>query len=169
MIRCSPSDLPGTVAKRLSERGEGEIALPEALPEAWTREVSDGARRLLRDVDSGLSKAQLDAASGVVSGCSLGIAETGTLVLEAGGPRGRRALTLLPDYHLCIVREEQIVASVPDASPALEAMVREGAAALTLVSGPSATSDIELVRVEGVHGPRTVDVILVDSDEGPQP
>jgi L-lactate dehydrogenase complex protein LldG len=110
--------------------------------------------------DPPLSVAQLDAVDGVMTGCALGIAETGTIVLDGGPRSGRRALTLVPDYHLCIVEASAIVAGVPDGVAELAAAAGEGRP-ITLVSGPSATSDIELDRVEGVHGPRTLDVLVV--------
>lgn len=116
---------------------------------------------LVRD-DPPLSARDLDELDGVLTGCALGIAETGTLVLDGAGRSGRRALTLVPDFHLCIIGEEQIVATVPDAVARLAEAAREGRP-VTLVSGPSATSDIELDRVEGVHGPRTLDVFVVGS------
>jgi L-lactate dehydrogenase complex protein LldG len=96
----------------------------------------------------------------VVTGCALAIAETGTIVLDCGAHQGRRALTLVPDWHLCIVEEAQVVETVPQAVELLEGAVRDGRP-ITFVSGPSATSDIELSRVPGVHGPRTLDVLLV--------
>jgi L-lactate dehydrogenase complex protein LldG len=110
--------------------------------------------------DAGLGPRELDALDGVVTGCALGIAETGTIVLDGGEASGRRALTLVPDLHVCVVHEQQIVASVPDAVAHLDEAARAGRP-ITLVSGPSATSDIELDRVEGVHGPRRLEVLVV--------
>jgi L-lactate dehydrogenase complex protein LldG len=110
--------------------------------------------------DAALDARELDALDGVVTGCALGIAETGTIVLDGAEASGRRALTLVPDLHVCVVHEEQIVATVPDAVDRLAEAARAGRP-ITLVSGPSATSDIELDRVEGVHGPRRLEVLVV--------
>ena len=111
-------------------------------------------------VDDQLSAEQIAQSDGVITGAALGIAPTGTIVLNGGFMQGRRMLTLLPDYHLCIVYAEHIVAGVPEAFQRLAPTVAQQPL-LTLISGPSATSDIELNRVEGVHGPRTLDVIIV--------
>ena len=110
--------------------------------------------------DAALGARELDTLDGVVTGCALGIAETGTIVLDGAEASGRRALTLVPDLHVCVVHEEQIVATVPDAVDRLAEAARAGRP-ITLVSGPSATSDIELDRVEGVHGPRRLEVLVV--------
>jgi L-lactate dehydrogenase complex protein LldG len=110
--------------------------------------------------DPSLPARELDGFDAALTGCALAIAETGTIVLDGGPGSGRRALTLVPDHHICVVRAEQVVGGVPEAIAALEGAAREGRP-ITLVSGPSATSDIELERVEGVHGPRRLDVLVV--------
>ena len=136
-----------------SEAGAERLAVPEDLPTEW-----DPGVELVSD--DGLSAADLDALDGALTGCALAIAETGTIVLDAGEAQGRRALSLVPDYHLCLVKADSIVATVPEAVTSLEPAVKEGRP-LTFVSGPSATSDIELNRVEGVHGPRTLHVVVL--------
>jgi L-lactate dehydrogenase complex protein LldG len=110
--------------------------------------------------DPPLAARTLDEIGAALTGCALAIAETGTIVLDGAEASGRRALTLVPDLHVCVVHEEQIVASVPDAVDRLAEAARAGRP-ITLVSGPSATSDIELDRVEGVHGPRRLEVLVV--------
>ena len=155
--RVAHDELPGAIEEALRRRGVKRLVVPPYLPKGWLPEsvetLPDAAR-------SRLTSAQLDESDGVLTGCALGIAQTGTIVLDAGRAQGRRALTLLPDYHLCVVREEQIVGLVPEAIERLEETVKAEGRAVTFISGPSATSDIELNRVEGVHGPRTLEVMI---------
>jgi L-lactate dehydrogenase complex protein LldG len=153
--RVSGGELPRALMAACAQRHARRIAVPAHAP-PWK---VDGIE-LVRD-DPPLSPRQLDALDGVLSGCALAIAETGTIVLDGVGASGRRALTLVPDYHLCIVRSDDIVPSVPDGMAALARVAAEGRP-ITFISGPSATSDIELDRVEGVHGPRTLDIFVVD-------
>ena len=127
------------------------VVVPPDIPEAWIEGLS------VRRDSPALSVAELDTVDGVLTGCALGIAETGTIVLDTGFAQGRRAITLVPDLHVCVVREDQVVADLPDAIDALDPN-----RPLTWISGPSATSDIELQRVEGVHGPRRLIVLLVE-------
>jgi L-lactate dehydrogenase complex protein LldG len=154
--RVRDDELSGALTAACAQREARRIAVAAGAP-PWT---VDGVE-LVRD-DPPLSPRQLDELDGVLSGCALAIAETGTIVLDGTGASGRRALTLVPDYHLCVVRSEDIVPSVPDGVAALARVAAEGRP-ITFISGPSATVDIELVRVEGVHGPRTLDVFVVDA------
>jgi L-lactate dehydrogenase complex protein LldG len=154
--RVNDDELPAVLMAACEQREARRIAVPAQAP-PWTVEGVE----LVRD-DPPLSPRQLDELDGVLSGCALAIAETGTIVLDGVGASGRRALTLVPDYHLCVVRSIDIVPSVPDCVAALAQVASEGRP-ITFVSGPSATVDIELVRVEGVHGPRILDVFVVES------
>ena len=155
--RVNESELPREVSEALKRRGVRRLVIPTDLPEGW---VPEGVETLWDAAQSPLSNEELDRSDGVLTGCSIGIAQTGTIVLDAGEGQGRRALTLLPDYHLCVVREDQIVGLVPEAFANLEETVKNEGRAITFISGPSATSDIELNRVEGVHGPRTLEVLI---------
>lgn len=153
--RCGPGDAAATVARILGERGHARLVVPADLPAALAPEGFDLVP------DHGLDRAAIAGADGVITACACAIAQTGTIVLDHGAGQGRRALTLLPDYHLCVVDADRIVDLVPEAVARMEPAVKAGRP-LTFISGPSATSDIELSRVEGVHGPRTLDVIVVD-------
>jgi L-lactate dehydrogenase complex protein LldG len=152
--RVRSGEVGDAVAGICGELGARRVGVPLDLPRGW---VPDGVETV---PDSGLDPHELDRLDGALTGCALAIAETGTVVLDGGPGQGRRALTLVPDVHLCVVEEERIVGIVPEAVGMLEDAVREGRP-LTFVSGPSATSDIELSRVEGVHGPRTLVLVLV--------
>jgi L-lactate dehydrogenase complex protein LldG len=151
-------ELPGAIEEALTRRGVKRLAVPPYLPKEW---VPEGIETLRDAARPRLTKEELDGSDRVLTGCALGIAQTGTIVLDAGRAKGRRALTLLPNYHLCVVREEQIVGLVPEAFAELEDVVKNEGRAITFISGPSATSDIELNRVEGVHGPRTLEMLIV--------
>lgn len=153
VARVHDRDLPVQVAASCRARGVTRLVVPGGVPETW---VPAGLERLREAVGT----AELDSSDGVLTGCALAVAQTGTIALDGGPGQGRRALTLLPDFHLCVVYEDQIVDLVPEAFAKLGASVRAGRP-VTLISGPSATSDIELNRVEGVHGPRTLEVLLV--------
>jgi L-lactate dehydrogenase complex protein LldG len=143
--RCAPGEVPAAVSELLAD--ESAVA-PPGLDADWapTAEVDDGS----------LSALDLDGFQAVVTGATAAAAETGTIVLDSSPVTGRRALSLVPDHHVCVVRADQVVHSVPELLARLEPR-----RPLTFISGPSATSDIELERVEGVHGPRRLDVVLV--------
>jgi L-lactate dehydrogenase complex protein LldG len=153
--RVEASELSNAIASACASRGVKTLAVPADLPEIW----SIPGVTLWSDLP--LTNEQLNDADGVLTGCALGIAQTGTIILDRGPGQGRRALTLLPDYHLCVIREDQIVGTVPEAVAALRESAAIPGRPQTWISGPSATSDIELSRVEGVHGPRTLEVLVV--------
>jgi L-lactate dehydrogenase complex protein LldG len=153
-IETDAAGLDATVRATLKQRDARNIVAPDGVPHGWLATVNP-----INDTPP-LDNDALDGADGVVTTCALAIAQTGTIVLDGGPGMGRRALTLLPDYHLCVVRTDQLVGSVPEALARLDPT-----RPLTFVSGPSATVDIEMVRVKGVHGPRTLDVILVAAHE----
>ncbi|MFF8316464.1 lactate utilization protein C [Streptomyces bobili] len=151
--RCTADELAATLAGMLAARGSQTVLVPPGLDPSWLADA---------DVDQVPDRPEstpyeLDRIDSVVTACALAIAETGTIVLDGSPDQGRRRITLVPDHHICVVRvPQQVVSSVPQAMERLDP-----ARPLTWISGPSATSDIELDRVEGVHGPRTLEVILV--------
>jgi L-lactate dehydrogenase complex protein LldG len=168
--RAEPGKLLDTVRAALADRGARRVVLPPGLDlpgfgqpgpgQPGPGQPGPGQPGTLEGVelitDGGLSARELDQMDGVITRAAVAIAETGTIVLDAGPGQGRRALSLIPDYHLCLIDAAQVVALVTEAVARLRPD-----RPLTWISGPSATSDIELDRVEGVHGPRTLEVILI--------
>jgi L-lactate dehydrogenase complex protein LldG len=152
VTRCRPDGLAAAVATALT--GARRVVVPGDAPEDW---LSGYPETVVPDGPQPLAVADLDAADAVLTGCAVAIAQTGTIVLDGGAAQGRRALTLVPDHHVCVVAAEQVVGGVPAGLRRLTP-----ARPLTFISGPSATSDIELKRVEGVHGPRRLHVIVVE-------
>jgi L-lactate dehydrogenase complex protein LldG len=153
VVRVLHVDVRTAAARMLEERKAKRMVVPRGLAAEW---LPAGVEFV---VDEELPAAELDLVDGVMTGATLAIAETGTVVLQNVAGQGRRAATLVPDYHLCIVRVEDVVETVPEAIGRLQATA---GLATTFVSGPSATADIEMTRIKGVHGPRFLDVILVD-------
>jgi len=157
--RVSQSDVLQTIKDSCKREKVQQLVIPPGL----AKELYPNELDLLKDThEVQLTHHQLDDADGVLTTCALAVAETGTIILDAGEGQGRRALTLLPDYHLCVVYEDQIVGIFPEAIRHFEEKMQTKAPPMTLISGPSATSDIELNRVEGVHGPRRLEVLIVE-------
>ena len=152
--RVTADGVAAAVTDACRDRGVERLVIPDGFPPAWR------PAGVAVVVDDGLSPRELDAIGAAATTSALGIAETGTIVLDGGEGQGRRLLSLVPDVHVCVVRGEAVVDGVPAALRTLAAGLRGGARPVTFVSGPSATSDIELARVEGVHGPRQLEVIL---------
>jgi L-lactate dehydrogenase complex protein LldG len=153
--RIGPGDVARAVAAACRTHTIGSLLVSEGVPADWLDGVAESGVRLVPD-STGLTAADLDAIDGLLSGCAVAVAETGTIVLDGSAGQGRRAASLVPDVHLCVVGADQLVASVPQAVARLD-----GTRPATWISGGSATSDIELNRVEGVHGPRTLHVLFV--------
>ncbi|MDX1617617.1 MAG: lactate utilization protein C [Balneolaceae bacterium] len=156
--RIARGSLGKAIADACRNRDVKRLVVPRGFPDAW---LPQDPELQFDSAEAPLSHRELDGSDGVITTCALAVAQTGTIFLDAGEGQGRRALTLVPDYHLCIVREDQIVELFPEAIAHFDTKMREAAPPITLISGPSATSDIELSRVEGVHGPRRLDVLVV--------
>jgi L-lactate dehydrogenase complex protein LldG len=159
--RVGPTELEDRIGSRCEELGVRQLVLPPAGP--WR---PTGVELVVDDPP--LPAETLDRIDGSLTGCAVAIAETGTLVLDGRGACGRRALTLVPDLHLCVLVADQILDGVPEALAAVQPAAAAGCP-ITFVSGPSATSDIELERVEGVHGPRSLELFLVDASATEKP
>jgi L-lactate dehydrogenase complex protein LldG len=163
---ADPDSVASAIAAALDRHGARDVVLPAGFPDRWrpaTVNLCEAAHDELPDPHA---LARLD---GVVTTCAAAIAETGTIILDAGPGQGPRALTLIPDVHVCVVRASAIRAGVVGAVAEMRRSVTATRRPLTLISGPSATSDIELDRVEGVHGPRRLEVVVIDDrDEAPE-
>lgn len=157
VVETTPDRLPGAIAAQLAASGNHRFVAPAGLPEAWLTEGFEWK------VDRGLTAAEIEEAEGVVTGSFCGIADSGTIVLHHAAIEGRRVLSLLPDWHLCILRTSQVVETLPE----YFARCEQAPELATYISGPSATADIEMTRIKGVHGPRFLHVILVH-DESPR-
>ncbi|MEA2331755.1 MAG: L-lactate dehydrogenase complex protein LldG, partial [Thermoleophilaceae bacterium] len=156
VVAAAAGEVGEVVARLCGEHDARRLVVPDELHPAWR----PAGLELVPDDE--LPPHDLDALDGALTGCAVAIAETGTIVLDGGPGQGRRAITLVPDFHVCVVSADQVVDLVPEAVERLTPAVREGRP-LTLIAGPSATSDIELNRVEGVHGPRTLHVVIAAS------
>jgi L-lactate dehydrogenase complex protein LldG len=152
VVRCPAEAISGHIAHMLKQRGKRTMLVPKGIASTWF----PGDFEFVED--TGFTAIELDRFEGVLTGATLAIAETGTVVLQNLAGQGRRAVSLVPDYHLCVVFADDVVATVPEA---MERLQRTANVATTFVSGPSATADIEMTRIKGVHGPRFLDVLLV--------
>ncbi|AQP46980.1 lactate utilization protein C [Tessaracoccus aquimaris] len=161
VVRVSDAEVGAAIVTALRGLDAASVVLPDGLPDEWADAVLDGGLAVHRD-DPELSHAELNVIDAVVTTSAVAMADSGTIALDHGPGQGRRALTLLPDRHICVVRADQIVSDVPEGIARLAPALR-ARRPVTWLSGGSATSDIELSRVEGVHGPRRLWVILVDA------
>jgi L-lactate dehydrogenase complex protein LldG len=155
-VECTPEELPATIAALLARSGRRTLVAPEGIPADWL------AQGFEWKIDHGLAVSEIERAGGVLTACFCGVADSGTIVLHHSAAEGRRVLSLLPDWHLCILRASQVVETLPeyfDRCPEPPALV-------TWISGPSATADIEMTRIKGVHGPRFLNVIVVRDQDG---
>ncbi|HZY63414.1 MAG TPA: LUD domain-containing protein [Edaphobacter sp.] len=152
VVRAQQVEISAAIAKVLAERGKHRIVIPAGIPVGW---LPEGVEFV---TDEGMTATELDGFDGILTASTVAIAETGTVVLQNVAGQGRRAVTLVPDYHLCIVQASDVVATVPEA---MDRLNTTATLPTTFFSGPSATADIEMTRIKGVHGPRYLDVILV--------
>ena len=158
VVACPTERVGDEVATSLARHGSTTVVAPADLPGDWLGPAETGGNLVVVRDRPAVATSELDSTDSTVTGCALAIAETGTIVLDGGARQGRRVLSLVPDHLVIVVADDQVVPSVPDAIARLSP-----GAPQTWISGPSATSDIELQRVEGVHGPRSVDVVIARS------
>jgi L-lactate dehydrogenase complex protein LldG len=151
VVESTPAALPATIAAKLAASGKHIFVVPPGLPAEWLAKGYDW------NVDNNLTTAEIELAEGVVTTAFCGVADSGTIVLHHSPAEGRRVLTLLPDWHLCILRASQVVETLPEYFDRCQ----QPPILATTISGPSATADIEMTRIKGVHGPQFLHVILV--------
>lgn len=162
VVRTPAAKLTDEISKAIKELGIKTTVVPAGLDEFWKKAIKAAGAEVTVDKEGHrLASSELNEIDAVVTASRVGSAETGTIVLDHSDDQGRRALSLVPDIHICVIRADQIVSSVPESVARLKPSVLNGQP-LTWISGPSATSDIELSRVEGVHGPRTLYVIFAE-------
>lgn len=154
VVECSAAEVPATIAAQLKASGRSSFVVPAEIPASWRVPGFEFK------IDDGLSAGEIDRTEGVVTAAFCGVADSGTIALHHSASEGRRVLTLLPDWHLCVLRAEQVVETLPE----YFARCAETPALVTWISGPSATADIEMTRIKGVHGPRFMHVVLVRED-----
>lgn len=154
VYRTSAEEIPNAIAGILTKRQKNGLAIPDGLPAAWL------PGKFVFEDAMYFDAYQLDKTEGILTGCTVAIAETGSIVLQNAAAQGPRILSLVPDYHLCVVFAAQVVETVPQSFERLKATA---ALPTTFISGPSATADIEMTRIKGVHGPRFLDVVLVEN------
>lgn len=160
VVRVPDAGVPQAVADALVTLGAASAVLPDGVPAAWAEAIAAAGIRILAD-DPPLDHPTLNTVDAVVTAAAVGMADSGTIALDHAEDQGRRVLSLLPDRHVCVVRADQVVSDVPEAMARLAPALR-ARRPVTWLSGGSATSDIELSRVEGVHGPRQLWVVLAD-------
>jgi L-lactate dehydrogenase complex protein LldG len=154
VVECAPAELPATIKTQLAASGHHCFVAPEGLPVEWQAADFDWK------IDRQLTTAEIEKVEGVVTAASCGIADSGTIVLHHSATEGRRVVSLLPDWHLIILRSSQVVETLPE----YFARCQQPPNLVTWISGPSATADIEMTRIKGVHGPRFLNVILVHDE-----
>jgi L-lactate dehydrogenase complex protein LldG len=157
VAECAPDELPATIAAQIEASGKRRFIAPSGVPNAWLVPAAWQITGFECDIDHGLTATEIEKAEGVMTACFCGVADSGTIVLHHSATEGRRVITLLPDWYLCVVRASQIVETLPEYFD----RCKEPPALVTWISGPSATADIEMTRIKGVHGPRFLNVIVV--------
>jgi L-lactate dehydrogenase complex protein LldG len=161
VAECAPDELPATIAAQIEASGKRRFIAPSGVPNAWLVPAAWQITGFECDIDHGLTATEIEKAEGVMTACFCGVADSGTIALHHSATEGRRVITLLPDWHLCVIRTSQIVDTLPEYFD----RCNQPPSLVTWISGPSATADIEMTRIKGVHGPRFLNVIVVNDTE----